>query len=486
MKGYKMSTLFKNKRILGLVLSPLIILTLTSCTSGNIYRIDNGDSAIVPAKPIYKLTDEEAKTYYNRTQAAKPTEIYHISSNDNRIKIYANNIFYIASDSVVFSNKIFHGTVDVFIDDTKTPTHIKFQNCKFRYKPIIHRASKTINNLVLSSTDADVFINRLSKNVIHINDYIDSYTDIVRTQAKPINYKNFTDTLLFKTSNLNRWNDFMFNHSTYKFSLYGDEYEFIRVNRLKEDKDSKLAPFLSNIDKIYESIEKNENEAFLLAIMKTVPRTIKYDRNYIHTGVMEAFENNKTTCNGYAKIVDQLLRKKFKEENVVLISGKVNRDNKSKEENLPEYHIWNMVKINDRWIHIDVSNMIITDSDEEQEYFVTWNKTIYPKAIRKEGILLSAKRKYPEKSILVNMYNIKKNPPKIFNEEYYLNNFNKFNLDKINNSRFIKAVLENTKLPGLSDDGKDTIPINTDTNLLIQLTLDNKVALLIDDNKRIE
>lgn len=80
------------------------------------------------------------------------------------------------------------------------------------------------------------------------------------------------------------------------------------------------------------------------AIHKWIVENVKYDYSLKQITAYTALKDRRTTCMGYAILMDKMLQQAGVESKI--ITG-----------NYPEgYHAWNMVKINSKWYHLDVTD----------------------------------------------------------------------------------------------------------------------------------
>lgn len=102
---------------------------------------------------------------------------------------------------------------------------------------------------------------------------------------------------------------------------------------------------------------------------KWVIENVKYDYTLSRHNAYNALVDGNTVCRGYALLMDKLLE----EANIpsIVARGKIKG----------EPHAWNIVKLGDKWLHIDTTNnlqsknkyLLKSDSDMK-EYGFTWDQ----------------------------------------------------------------------------------------------------------------
>jgi len=148
------------------------------------------------------------------------------------------------------------------------------------------------------------------------------------------------------------------------------------------------------IDNIYNSIKNYEGVEFVKQANRAIALKLMYDRSLQKHSLYDATVLNTAVCDGYAKIGYELLSRKFGRENNIMVAN--------------DDHIWNMLRLNGNWYHIDFTfndpvtapfdknyytedYLLLTDDElvEATKGIVfngvvsngrTWNRSIYPKA----------------------------------------------------------------------------------------------------------
>ena len=183
-----------------------------------------------------------------------------------------------------------------------------------------------------------------------------------------------------------------FANDSYNYSVYNIYFLY--------DADlAKLNQSYQVIDDIYNSIKHSEGVEFVKQANRAIALKLVYDTSLKKHSLYDAAVLNTAVCDGYAKIGYELLSRKFGRENNILVA---NTD-----------HIWNMLRLNGNWYHIDFTFNDPVTSPLDRNYYSeaylfltddelvnatrattfngvnsngvssngrTWNRSIYPKA----------------------------------------------------------------------------------------------------------
>lgn len=178
-----------------------------------------------------------------------------------------------------------------------------------------------------------------------------------------------------------------FSNNEYNYSVYNIYFLY--------DADlAKLNQSYQVIDNIYNSIKNYEGVEFVKQANRAIALKLMYDRSLQKHSLYDATVLNTAVCDGYAKIGYELLSRKFGRENNIMVAN--------------DDHIWNMLRLNGNWYHIDFTfndpvttpfdknyytedYLLLTDDElvEATKGIVfngvvsngrTWNRSIYPKA----------------------------------------------------------------------------------------------------------
>ncbi len=273
---------------------------------------------------------------------------------------------------------------------------------------------KTSNDYSLS--DAIVYdLNQIkpSKGYAHINDGT-SYEDLYKLLKKEQYSNKESISIITKNSNANNFNNsnnaigdvllkFLPNNSygiyTTFFANESYNYSVYNIYFLYDADLAKLNQSYQVIDDIYNSIKHYEGVEFVKQANRAIALKLVYDTSLKKHSLYDAAVLNTAVCDGYAKIGYELLSRKFGRENNILVA---NTD-----------HIWNMLKLNGNWYHIDFTFNDPVTSPFDRNYYTesylfltddelvnatrattfngvnsngvssngrTWNRSIYPKA----------------------------------------------------------------------------------------------------------
>ena len=161
--------------------------------------------------------------------------------------------------------------------------------------------------------------------------------------------------------------------SSYNVKINGEKHKFsiqYRTNKLEEDFiDGELRRIVNNlIDPKMETIDK------VIAINNYLVKIYKYDYSIKSDNVYSALTTKKTICQGYAMTAYKMLKMLGIDSRIV--SGTMNGRG----------HAWNLVKIEGKWYHLDITNndnitrdkyLLVSDDFLTSEGF-SWNKSKYP------------------------------------------------------------------------------------------------------------
>ncbi len=273
---------------------------------------------------------------------------------------------------------------------------------------------KTSNDYSLTDTIVyDLNQIKSTKGYAHINDGT-SYEDLYKLLKKEQYSNKESISIITKNSNSANFNSsnnaigdvllkFLPNNSygiyTTFFSNENYNYSIYNIYFLYDADLAKLNQSYQVIDDIYNSIKHYEGVEFVKQANRAIALKLEYDTSLKKHSLYDAAVLNTAVCDGYAKIGYELLSRKFGRENNILVA---NTD-----------HIWNMLRLNGNWYHIDFTfNDPVTKPFDKnyysEEYLFltddelvnatrrtefngvasngvgsngrTWNRSIYPKA----------------------------------------------------------------------------------------------------------
>jgi len=177
----------------------------------------------------------------------------------------------------------------------------------------------------LSNWDSTFSINYYDKDVI----------DVIREKAKTDDYLYISLIgLVYKREGINAQVEAKYRTTKEQEVYVQNEVNNIMKTIIKDE--------MSECDKVY-------------AINKYLINRFSYDNDLVNNNAYLALTKGTTTCQGYAMTAYKLFKAAGIDNRIVI--GQLNGIN----------HGWNLVKINDRWYHIDITN---NDYVGENKYFL--------------------------------------------------------------------------------------------------------------------
>ena len=201
--------------------------------------------------------------------------------------------------------------------------------------------------------------------------------------------KNPTDANLKNANNaVDLISKFIPNNSTgfyaTSFTDKQEAYGIYNIYFLYDTGIQKIRQSEQIINDIYENIKKFDDFEYVKQLNKILALRTVYDETLTRHSLYDAAVLCNSVCEGYTKIGYELLAKKFGTHNTITIA---NND-----------HIWNMLKLNGKWYHIDFTHndpvtkpldknnyiedfLLVSDTDlKKLDKKRTWNMNVYPRA----------------------------------------------------------------------------------------------------------
>lgn len=187
---------------------------------------------------------------------------------------------------------------------------------------------------------------------------------------------------------LKKFNQYVFTHSSGIYTTWFQDdqsgYGVINIYFIYDADRNKIRESEMAINKIYSNIKHLDGEEYIKEVNKILALNTVYDNSLSKHSLYDAVIKNTAVCDGYSKAGYELLQKKFGEENTMLISN--------------EDHMWNLVKLDGRWYHIDFTHNDPVTNPHNPEHYTedflllsdktlkeksngrTWDPNVYPKA----------------------------------------------------------------------------------------------------------
>ncbi|ABS20839.1 MULTISPECIES: S-layer homology domain-containing protein [Bacillus cereus group] len=286
--------------------------------------------------------------------------------------------------SAIQSNHIAAGTGDGNFEPFKTVT--REQYAQFLYNALEYNKQANGNMKQQANTPPkdmqllEEFKHELQK---HINAYEVNITLPYKTQNS--NRQEVMDILFNaykELMNTNEYANYTLARTSYSLSGSPGNYRFtlnITYRESKEQREYVMKQTKAIVQSIIQSgMDDHER---VKAIHDYVVKHIAYDTSYHAYTAYEALANRSAVCQGYALLTYQLLKEAGIDNHIVTGTGN------------GEPHAWNLVKIDNKWYHLDTtfddpipdeqgrvmySYFNVTDEQLSKDH--QWNRNAYPTA----------------------------------------------------------------------------------------------------------
>ncbi|KLA07075.1 hypothetical protein B4086_5551 [Bacillus cereus] len=287
--------------------------------------------------------------------------------------------------SAVQTNGIARGTGGANFEPANKVT--REQYAQFLYNALEFKNGKT--EVVHPTNDSKV--KEESKEIVAFKQGVQKYLGnevldfTVPFQGKNENKEEVKNTLMDKAEEVLKQNDYLdFNHSKAIYWISGSSGDYklrVQVHMRETKEQTEYVRQQSKV--IVQSLVHNGMSEYekVKAVHDYVVKHVSYDMSSQSYTAYEALVNRSAVCHGYSLLTYQLLKDAGMEVRIVRGTGNGGK------------HSWNLVKINNKWFHIDttwddpipdkpgrVSYKYFVVSDKQLAKNHNWERSLYPQA----------------------------------------------------------------------------------------------------------